>query len=318
MPDVFPANISARNKWVLDHRPARNLLDPRKPYGCFVEDELAEDGRVVRVATVMLTNRECPWRCVMCDLWRNTLLETVPSGAISAQIRFALNRLGPASQIKLYNSGSFFDPGAIPPADFSQIAATVGAFDRVIVECHPVLIDESCLRFRDLICGKLEVAMGLETVHPEALDRLNKRMTVEQFAEASAFLRKSGIALRAFVLVGPPFVPPQESQLWVRRTVDFAFDCGATAVSLIATRAGNGAMEALAAQGQFTPPALTWVEAAAHYAIGCRRGRAFVDLWDIDRIAICRQCAPARIERLRQMNLAQTISPGPPCESCGA
>ncbi len=31
--------------------------------------------------------------------------------------------------------------------------------------------------------GKLEVAMGLETAHPEILERLNKRMTLTMFAE---------------------------------------------------------------------------------------------------------------------------------------
>ena len=35
------------------------------------------------------------------------------------------------------------------------------------------------------------------------------------------------------------------------RSLDFAFDCGASAVSLIPTRSGNGAMEALAEKGDF-------------------------------------------------------------------
>ncbi len=47
-------------------------------------------GEIVPTATVFLTNRECPWRCLMCDLWRNTTIETVPAGAISGQIDYAL------------------------------------------------------------------------------------------------------------------------------------------------------------------------------------------------------------------------------------
>ena len=73
----------------------------------------------------------------MCDLWRNTLTETVPTGAIPAQIDYALQRLPPARQIKLYNSGSFFDPQAIPLQDYPAIASSVKGFERVIVECHP-------------------------------------------------------------------------------------------------------------------------------------------------------------------------------------
>ena len=58
----------------------------------------------------------------MCDLWKNTLTETVPVGAIPAQIEYALARLPAARVIKLYNSGSFFDPRAIPVADYPAIA----------------------------------------------------------------------------------------------------------------------------------------------------------------------------------------------------
>ena len=160
--------------------------------------------------------------------------------------------------------------------------------------------------------------MGLETAHPDALERLNKHMTLEQFARAAEFLRRNGIALRVFLLVRPPFVSADESERWVRRSVDFAFDCGATAVSLIATRGGNGAMEAIAADGQFSPPTLASLETAADYAVGCHRGRAFADLWGVQRIAICQDCATARIERLHQMNLTQVIPPSLRCNSCGA
>ncbi len=58
----------------------------------------------------------------MCDLWRNTLTETVPRGAIPQQIDYALAQLPAARQIKLYNSGSFFDKQAIPPEDYEAIA----------------------------------------------------------------------------------------------------------------------------------------------------------------------------------------------------
>ena len=120
----------------------------------------------------------------MCDLWVNTLDETVPRGAIATQIRAALAGLPPARQIKLYNAGSFFDPAAIPPDDDEEIAEAVRGFERVIVESHPAFLAgayrERCLRFRDLIPGQLEVAIGLETAHPDVLARLNKKMTLER------------------------------------------------------------------------------------------------------------------------------------------
>src|SRR5690349_5517262 len=110
---VYPPTQAARDRWILRHRPERNALDPRKPYASLVEPEAGPEGSPVDVVTIFLTNRECPWRCLMCDLWRNTLEETVPEGAIAEQIRHALGSLSGwrpgRAHLKLYNAGSFFD-----------------------------------------------------------------------------------------------------------------------------------------------------------------------------------------------------------------
>ena len=320
---AYPETARARDHWILSRRGARNSVDPTRPYAFLVEQERADTGEVVAVATIFLTNRECPWRCLMCDLWTNTLSESVPSGSILAQMEFALTRLPPARQIKLYNSGSFFDPRAIPREDFPAIAGRIRPFERVIVECHPALVDDEVLRFRDLLAGKLEVAMGLETVHPEVLPRLNKRMTLEQFSCAAEFLRSHDIALRVFILVKPPFLDEAEALEWTRRSIDFAFDRGATVASLIPTRLGNGALEALAARGEFSMPRLETLESAMDYGIALQRGRVFADLWDLEKFSNCAACFSTRRARLERMNLSQRIEPRvmcsrPECEEARA
>src|SRR5205809_906258 len=80
-----------------------------------------------------------------------------------------------------------------------------------IVECHPMLVGGSAAHFAKQLAGVLEVAMGLETVHPEILPKLNKQMTLPQFARAAAFLREHEIALRAFILIKPPFLEEAEA-----------------------------------------------------------------------------------------------------------
>lgn len=314
---LYPAEGLERDRWILDRRPDRNPLDPHKPFAFLLEDECSHTGEVVPIATVFLTNRECPWRCVMCDLWKNTLLESVPAGAIRRQIVHALARLPAARQIKLYNSGSFFDSGAIPPGDYPEIASAVRPFDRVIVESHPLLIGDRCLHLRDLLRGQLEVAMGLETAHPEALKQLNKRLTLEQFAEAAERLKTDRIELRVFILVQPPFVPAEEALFWAERSIDFAFACRATAITLIPTRAGNGAMDELAGSGRFQPPELSVIEAALTYGLNRAQGRVFVDLWDVEKVPSCPECRSQRLNRLRRMNLSQQQMNGVPCASCG-
>lgn len=316
---VYPAGAAERDKWILARRPSRASLDPFRPYAFSVEEERAANGDVIPVANIFLTNRECPWRCLMCDLWQNTLAEETPRGAIAAQIDYALNALPPARQVKLYNSGSFFDSRAIPLEDYAPVASGVAAFERVIVESHPALIGDHCLSFRDLLTPRLEVAMGLEIAHPEILSRLNKRMTLRQFEQASKWLRQHAIDLRTFVLVKPPFINDEiEALHWAERSVDFAFNCGASVVSLIPTRAGNGALDALQAAGDFSPPKLSTLEAAAAYGIGLNRGRVFADLWDFARLFPCRVCGPSRLYRLSEMNLQQCILPPVSCSECGA
>ena len=373
MNDFYPETVTDRDRWILARRGARNQVDLLKPHGYLVEEERAESGEIVSVATIFLTNRECPWRCLMCDLWKNTLTETVPLGAIPAQIDYALKelsrrrnagfqpagsgdsrvvgsnreqRLHPNSQakmhalrqIKLYNSGSFFDPRAIPPQDHEAIAQRANAFERVIVECHPALVGEAVVEFRDLLTGtscsrpvsgefrdgatpslpdeKLEVAMGLETAHPQVLRKLNKRMTLDQFRRAAGFLRENRIALRVFILVKPPFLDEAEGLHWARRSIDFAFDCGATVASLIPTRFGNGMLEKLAENGEFSPPKLATLEAALDYGVGLKRGRVFADLWDLERISDCKECFEPRRARLREMNLRQVTQPRVACVYC--
>jgi radical SAM enzyme (TIGR01210 family) len=298
-----------QDDWILAHRPPRNVVSADRPYAWLVEQEPAADGRLVDVATLFLTNRECPFRCLMCDLWKNTLETPVAPGQIPTQIRWALAQLAPAQHLKLYNSGNFFDPLAIPPKDYEEIARLAAPFERVIVECHPRLIGSRCWEFRRLLSGDLEVALGLETVHPEVLPRLNKQMTLDDFARAAQALRAEKAAVRAFILVRPPFLTDAEGLEWARRSLDYAFALGVECCSLIPTRAGNGALEELARRGLFAPPTLDSLESALEYGLSRRAGRVLLDLWDIDKISPEAPNRVARQARLARMNLSQRLEP---------
>jgi radical SAM enzyme (TIGR01210 family) len=318
---LYPQSPSERDRWILAQRlraAPRETLDPLLPQAFLVEDECDENGEVVPVATIFLTNRECPWRCLMCDLWRHTLTESVPRGAIGAQIDYALKQLPPARHIKLYNSGSFFDERAIPSADYPEIASRLAGFERVIVESHPLLIGEKTLCFRDLLQGKLEVAMGLETVHPVVGPQLNKRVSLDQWKNAAACLSANDIALRAFVLVKPPFLDEDEALFWAARSTEWAFEHRAQVVALIPTRDGNGAMEALAEAGEWSPPRLETLEAAFDFGLNLQQGRVLADVWDLQRFSSCAHCFEKRQARLAWMNLRQTVAPRIECEWCAA
>jgi archaeosine synthase beta-subunit len=261
----YPDTPAARDRFVIDLRGPRPAHDPWRYQRLLIEDEPTERGGLARVGTIFLTGRECPWRCAMCDLWRHTTRADTPAGAIPAQVRAARQLWrdsGDAiNRLKLYNASNFFDPRAVPPADYRDIAAAIGDVDQAIVESHPSLVGELVKQFLEALGGPgLEVAMGLETVHPAALDALNKRMTTDDFARAADRLRRLGVSLRVFLLIAPPFVPRDEQDDWLLASVRFAEECGASVISLIPTRGGNGTMEALTAQKLFTEPTRADVE----------------------------------------------------------
>jgi len=315
---IFPAQD--RSAWITAQRPRRPVaLDPFKPHGFFLEEERTASGQIAGSATILLTNKECPWRCLMCDLWKNTTTQIVPLGAIPRQIEHALSQLGShPEQIKLYNSGSFFDPAAVPPGDYPAIARTIALAARVVVEAHPRLVGEKALRLRDLLAGSLEVAMGLETVHPQVLPRLNKKFGLRHFSRAAEFLRNHGIAVRAFVLLKPPFLNEEEGLEWAVKSAAFALSCGATVVSLVPTRPGNGAMERLMAAGEFSPPRLAALEKALELALAMRGdGRMFADTWDLQQFSSCPACFERRHQRIHAMNLSQKSLPSIDCPACG-
>jgi radical SAM enzyme (TIGR01210 family) len=245
----------------------------------------------------------------MCDLWKNTTDESVPTGAIPDQIEWALNHLPDVKHLKLYNSGSFFDVRAIPEEDYKRIASLVSHFETIIVESHPKLINDKCLNFRDMLKPELQVALGLETVHTEILRKLNKQMTPEDFINSVSYLKKFGILSRAFVLLRPPWLSESESIYWTERSIDFAFSTGVECCTVIPVRAGNGAMDLLMEQGCFTPPDIRSLETVLEYGIGLNAGRVFADVWNLGLFSSCKKCIDQRTNRLIAMNLSQkTVS----------
>ena len=316
---MLPAQKEDLTAWTVAQRGPKAATDPFQPQGFFLERERPAQGQVVDSACILLTNRECPWHCLMCDLWKHTLDRTVPQGAIPAQVESALSKLGgQPAQVKLYNSGSFFDPGAIPVSDYPAIAGHVCFARNIVVECHPRLVGDKVLRFRDLLSSSLEVALGLETIHPVVLPRLNKRFNPGHFAEAAAFLLKNGVAVRTFLLVQLPFLGEEESIEWALKSAQFAFSCGSSVVTMIPTRAGNGAMDALRKTGEFSSPTVATVERTMNLVLGsCRHhGRVFVDLWNLEQFSSCPACFHLRLKRLETLNLTQEVLPPVTCRTC--
>jgi radical SAM enzyme (TIGR01210 family) len=298
-------NLLITDQWIVASRGDKNPVEPLKPYGWMVEKERTVTGSIEDIGIIFLTNRECPFHCLMCDLWKNTTDETSVAGVIPNQIIYALERMPAVKHIKLYNSGSFFDTRAIPEEDYKEIASILKNCETVIVESHPRLINEKCVRFRDMLVPQLHVALGLETVNHEILSMLNKQMTTEDFSNSVSFLTNHGILSRAFILLRPPRLTEAEGIFWAERSIDFAFTSGVECCTIIPVREGNGAMDMLKERGDFTLPDISSLEQVLEYGIGLSKGRVFADVWDLVHFSKCNKCIDQRVNRLIAMNLSQ-------------
>lgn len=312
---------AAESARVRSLRPPKPRVDAWSPLDVLVEEERLPDGTSSQSMTVFLAGSECPFTCVYCDLWQYTLDGPTPAGAIPRQLEIALadvDRGQIPHSIKLYNASNFFDSRAVPAEDLEAIAGQLEIFRQVIVECHPRLVGQSCFRFAELLAGDLEVAMGLETIHPLALPRLNKEMSLSDFEDAVNFLGEHGIGARAFVLLSPPYVRREESVDWTIRTVEFASRRGVEVISIIPLRGGTGEMTRLASAGQFEPPTLDMLEEALAGSLSLCGGVVLADLWDVESMGGCPDCQRERIEHLREMNRTGVAKPVVWCDQCSS
>src|SRR5205823_10293946 len=288
--------------------------------GWLVEEERRpNEPRPERALTVFLAGAECPFTCSFCDLWRWTIDGPTPLGALVMQLERVLSVVGTPwpDRLKLYNASNFFDRRAVPVEDWPRIAELARPFSAVTVESHASTIGASTVEFARLISGRLEVAMGLETIHPVAMSRLNKRLDPARFARAAEFLRMHDVDVRVFVLLGAPYVAPDELREWVVRTAQYASDHGAAMVSIIPVRGGNGEMERLRAEGHFHPPALRDLELALDDCSRVTPAVVTADLWDAERLPSCETCAPQRIARMKRLNVSGMTEPAIRCAACG-
>ena len=309
---------SGADRRIRSLRPPKPFVDPDRAHGSLIERERRPDGTLETALTVFLAGAECPFTCAFCDLWQWTIDGPARPGALTRQLEavVAATDLANIQRLKLYNASNFFDSHAVPAEDVDGIAALARGFRSVTVESHAGTIGEKTLAFSRRIPARLEVAVGLETIHPVALASLNKRLDVGRFDAAARLLRDNGIDLRVFVLLGAPYVPAADSREWTLRTVEHAVEQGASVISIIPLRGGNGEMERLQGLGELVPPTLRDLETVLDEAVRFAGAVVTADLWDVERLPACELCCKERFERMRRINLTGAMLPPVECVEC--
>jgi archaeosine synthase beta-subunit len=195
---------------------------PEKPLASWCGKERYEN-ELLECLTVIFKSGGCTWSaCRMCS-YRHERYKAESCDALltylKAQLAWVMNEYNPTGyrMVKIFTSGSFFDPREVP-AEFLPVIARVFRGKLVIAETRPEFVRE------DVLCPFIEIldddswktplycAIGLETSNDAIREKcINKGFTFEDFKGAAQRAHKAGAGVKAYLLFKPLFLSEQEA-----------------------------------------------------------------------------------------------------------
>jgi radical SAM enzyme (TIGR01210 family) len=147
-------------------------------------------------------------------------------GYLRGQLAWVMNEYDPAEygMVKIFTSGSFFDPAEVPPTFLAEVA---GAFrgKLVIAETRPEFItpDTLCPFIEQLDDGSwktpLYCAIGLETSSDTIREKsINKGFCFADFRDAAKRAHSAGAGVKAYLLFKPLFLTEGEAVADMKRS----------------------------------------------------------------------------------------------------
>lgn len=235
--------------------------DPTVPIAVWRGKDLLRPGEPADSLTIILRTVGCSWgRCLMCGFFNMTSPGLVAPEALVAQYEKAMADCPEGAIIKLYTSGSFYDPKEVPPEAQREILRRLAADPRpakVIIETMPEFITPEAFPPRLDAPRNLEFAVGLETSN-DAIRKHSvvKGFTWEQFREACGVARDHGATVKAYTILKPPFLTERDA---IEDAVSTCRDAlsipNLTTVSMnLCNVQSNTPVERLWKRGEFRPP----------------------------------------------------------------
>lgn len=217
-------------------------------------------GSEVSAGVVILPTLGCRWGrnsgCTMCgyvyDSWNNSQEE------ILHQFKTALKSLGNIEYLKIFNSGSFFDPAEISQDTAKKIFSEINKLEtrQVQVESRPEFITEDALAAKDELNAELEIGIGLETTSDYIRENcINKNFALWDFKIALKTCRDSGVKVKAYLLVKPPFLSEKEAISDAVNSAVEAYKLGVSRISFNPLNVQKATLaEYLWRKGEYSPP----------------------------------------------------------------
>jgi radical SAM enzyme (TIGR01210 family) len=198
--------------------------DAKKPVAVWSEKELI-DNQIVDALVIVLRSKGCFWSrnsgCLMCGYDNDCLSSVTPEDLVS-QFEHAMGQHTNQPYMKIYTSGSFFDPEEIEVDTQKRILKIAGQkASRILVESRPEFVTVENLDTANDLVDKLEVAIGLETADDDIRTRcVNKGFLFSDYQKACDILLKNNASIRTYLLLKPPYLTEGESISDVKKSVE--------------------------------------------------------------------------------------------------
>jgi radical SAM enzyme (TIGR01210 family) len=187
--------------------------------------------RILDSFTVILKTGGCAWnRCLMCS-YRHERYTGLSAKDLSARLMEQLTYirdhadLRQTELVKIYTSGSFFDPAEVAP-EVRSAAAELFRGKMIIAETRPEFVDAGVLEeFSSQIDDgtheqPLSVAIGVETSNDATREKsIQKGFSWAQFLHAVGEAKRAGAGVKGYLLMKPPFLTEQEAVQDMHRSI---------------------------------------------------------------------------------------------------
>jgi anaerobic magnesium-protoporphyrin IX monomethyl ester cyclase len=168
----------------------RSLLDIKK-YRYFLNE---------RLATTIMTSQGCPYRCAFCCKNYQTV-RLRSSEKVIEEVRMLHSDYG-------YNALAFpedlfiLDRGRVEA--IGQCLSNLGIIWRCLIRADTLVRygDDFVKMMAD--CGCISAGMGIESGSPQILKNVNKKQSVPTIKKAVTMLKRHGIMVKGFFIVGLP------------------------------------------------------------------------------------------------------------------
>jgi archaeosine synthase beta-subunit len=289
---------------------------PSTEVAAFWTGEDLLDGKPTKSHTIIFRTRGCYWGhrggCTMCGYIGDAASSPPTPEDLLAQFESVSRRIDHGT-VKIFTSGSFFDPGEVPEPVREKILFQLNLYaDKIIIETRPEFVTDKAMANAKMHADNIEIAVGLETSNDAIrINSINKNFLFKDFVRASDTAKAHGVSTKAYLLMKPPFLTEKEAmEDMVKSVLDAAPYAGTISMNLCNVQRGT-LVDELAYRKAYRPPWL-WSVVEVLKRVHGRTGSVVTS----DPLAAgqsggphnCYDCDPAFADAIRKYSLAQDIA----------